>query len=516
MGEEEQLVLERILSLPRVRHPQHGHAFYPMLFSTPQSCIICKKRVLLFGTPCRCLLCGVLVHRQCYSRAVHAKTLPLCESSPEELHDHRSAATTAEADDGACSIVGADEGPSEVQQNDAEISIADSAYRARQLKRASLLAGATIVGGALGGPAGAMLGANGAAKAGCAVAGATLGYRRVRRQQMDYQSIAPTMEGVPDIWAERADEVRKRASLWTTPLSYSSSDQEVQMQLEGCNLEERVNVFIAKLLFDVRTIPGALCDALVAEYGKRHGNKDKEGEGFAEDAQRDKERELECRQLLEGAAQREDGRPPEHSEAVAVLSRPSPILDALGLIHEILLSVFQYHIKLAESEETIVVTINAVDRLVIAPLYDRIMQFLVDEHRAADAGFASKLMSVNFSSSDERVDHDALRALASAISARTAYEKLLCFTRFVERVSSNCDRRKGSSADNLLPALCLHFVASDIYSIHAELAFIDHFSRNDFMLLGREGYALTSVQAAVTALDNSSSEVEIQAICDDV
>ena len=519
-----------LLSLPRMRHPQNGHAFYRTIMASPKPCEVCGKRVLLFGAPCRCLLCGILVHRQCYSRAVHAKKLARCQACPEELevfHDgDDGTATSGDADedeqDGGKLAAPAPEMDTgrgtpadgeDVEEriegtlvaehaDDTGVSIDDDSYRSRQLQRASLLAGATLVGGALGGPAGAILGVNGAAKAGCAVVGATFGYRRARRKQMTYESIAPPMEGIPAFWAQRAEEVRKRASLWTTPLSYSSSDQAVQVQLEGCNLDERVNVFVVKLLFDPKTIPGALCDSLVVDYGQRHAT------GSQENSEEDP-----SRRTREGAQETSAVAEADADGKEAVPPKPSPILDALGLIHEVLSSVFQYHMKLAESEETIMVTINAVDRVVLAPLYDNVMKFLIGEHKAADDALTAKLAGLSIP--DQRINQDAMRAVASAISARTAYDKLLCFTRFVECVSASCDQKSGSSADDLLPALCSHVVASEFGGLHAEMAFIELFSRNDFMLLGREGYALTSVQAAITALDNAPSAAEVRAMCDD-
>ena len=552
IDDEDEVYLRDILNMKNVRHPEHGHAFYPMLMNSPRPCIVCGQRCFLIGKPCRCLLCNELVHRKCYTRAIFENAVPKCEFFPEELPQcarknstndppidrqerdrevetisddewvgpieedseansksgvaHESteedecgkfqqkiAEEHAEkrAGDEALSLVDCEEECE--NSNNTGASIADPSFHMNQMKQISLLAGATLVGGALGGPAGALLGANGAAKAGCAVAGATFGYRRVRRHQLDYRLITPAVDGIPTFWAKRAKEICNRASIWTTPVSYNSSDQAIQLALDDCNLDERVNIFVAKLLLDPKTIPGALYEGLVEEFHLRHTTDYRSAKISSDETVVLSTLESEC-----------------------IEPEATPVLDALGLIHEILSAVFQYHLLLAQNEETIIVTINAVDRVVLSVLYEKLLNYLALEHCADDEKLNMKLIELEVSTLI--AGGDALRALEAAFNARIAYEKLICLTRFVECISEGCKDKTDSTADDLLPAICSHlviFVCENIRRIrlHAELAFIQHFSRNDTLLLGREGYALTSVRAAVTALSSAPSVTATLNLC---
>mmetsp|Transcript_286 Transcript_286/g.349 ORF Transcript_286/g.349 Transcript_286/m.349 type:complete len:1072 (-) Transcript_286:246-3461(-) len=62
------------------------------------------------------------------------------------------------------------------------------------------------------------------------------------------------------------------------------------------------------------------------------------------------------------------------------------------------------------------------------------------------------------------------------------------------------------SADDLLPLLAKHVSLANIPYLHAELAFVTLFCRDEALLIGRHGYALTSLCAAVKALDSQKEQ----------
>jgi hypothetical protein len=50
--------------------------------------------------------------------------------------------------------------------------------------------------------------------------------------------------------------------------------------------------------------------------------------------------------------------------------------------------------------------------------------------------------------------------------------------------------------------VCQHVVAANIQHLHAEVAFIEEFSRDEQLLSGKEGYALITLQASLHYLDS--------------
>ena len=70
-----------------------------------------------------------------------------------------------------------------------------------------------------------------------------------------------------------------------------------------------------------------------------------------------------------------------------------------------------------------------------------------------------------------------------------------------ERVAEATDGAAQVNADDLLPAVAKHVVFARMPHVHSELAFIGRFCRDDPLVLGREGYAMATLAAAVRALE---------------
>ena len=99
----------------------------------------------------------------------------------------------------------------------------------------------------------------------------------------------------------------------------------------------------------------------------------------------------------------------------------------------------------------------------------------------------------------------AIEALQCLPQAHTPTDKLLHCVEFLEYVSehfSSLYQGKVIDADTLLIMVCQHVIAAKLNHLHAEVAFIEEFSRDEQLLRGKEGYALITLQASLHYLDS--------------
>jgi len=158
----------------------------------------------------------------------------------------------------------------------------------------------------------------------------------------------------------------------------------------------------------------------------------------------------------------------------------------------------------------------AVEMLVFGEMYDDVFKEIIDQTEEKDEtlvakvknlqkkcneGGASRAESNNVSS----VSQSAITALRSLPQARTPTDKLLRCVEFLEHVSahfSSLFQGEYVDADTLLIMVCQHVVAAFISHLHAEVVFIEDFSRDEQLLSGKEGYALITLQASLHYLDS--------------
>mmetsp|Transcript_6636 Transcript_6636/g.25610 ORF Transcript_6636/g.25610 Transcript_6636/m.25610 type:complete len:428 (-) Transcript_6636:122-1405(-) len=106
----------------------------------------------------------------------------------------------------------------------------------------------------------------------------------------------------------------------------------------------------------------------------------------------------------------------------------------------------------------------------------------------------------------------AIKLLKKMQVASTALDKLRTVVAALEAMSSmeiqvQAARQGGKpgdavtlrpvGTDELLPSLCAHLVQAGVNDLHAQLSFIRAFCRDDYRTLGTEGYALSSLEAAL-------------------
>ena len=106
---------------------------------------------------------------------------------------------------------------------------------------------------------------------------------------------------------------------------------------------------------------------------------------------------------------------------------------------------------------------------------------------------------------------EALRALSLVSSARTALGKMRCFLRCVECTASAATPSP-PTADDLLPALARVVIFSENLKLHAELAFVQAFCRDELLLLGRGGYAVTSISVVLSSLTEAQNGEDAAAV----
>ncbi|KAL7530729.1 hypothetical protein ACHAXR_003645 [Thalassiosira sp. AJA248-18] len=190
--------------------------------------------------------------------------------------------------------------------------------------------------------------------------------------------------------------------------------------------------------------------------------------------------------------------------------------DAHGVIKHVTATLLEVRPGLASSPTMTELSASAVEVLVFGELYDDVLGEIIQQTEEKDDNLIAKVAelqkkcdfkcaSVEVNNEGSTVSQSAIAALQSIPQAHTPTDKLLCCVEFLEFVSSHFSslfRGKGIDADTLLIMVCQHVVAANINHLHAEVAFIEEFSRDEQLLSGKEGYALITLQASLHYLDS--------------
>jgi len=198
----------------------------------------------------------------------------------------------------------------------------------------------------------------------------------------------------------------------------------------------------------------------------------------------------------------------------------SPVIssrrDAHGVIKHVTATLLEVRPGLASSPTMTELSASAVEVLVFGDLYDDVFKEIIQQTEEKDESLVAKVKELqkkcddgctSLQGSDEvsSVSQSAIRALQSLPQAHSPTDKLLHCVEFLEYVSdhfSSSFQGKCIDADTLLLMVCQHVVAAYINHLHAEVAFIEEFSRDEQLLSGKEGYALITLQASLHYLDS--------------
>lgn len=207
--------------------------------------------------------------------------------------------------------------------------------------------------------------------------------------------------------------------------------------------------------------------------------------------------------------------------------------DVHGVLRELTRVVLAWCPLLTASDEGAIQAVNCIDQRVFSetygPVYGRIAS---GKARESDATLAQrvraeeKLRKASALPSVTAVCWPQVTSALRAVgAARTGRDKLGFFVQAVERISEALPPR--SSTDTLLWSLCRHLAAAaltvdrvtgnsqdcggvaPLARPHAEVAFVEQFVRDESWLMGKAGYVLTTVDAALHVLLDPAMSHEI-------
>jgi hypothetical protein len=162
-------------------------------------------------------------------------------------------------------------------------------------------------------------------------------------------------------------------------------------------------------------------------------------------------------------------------------------------------------------------TATAVEALVFGEIYDLVMEEIEAELRDKDNKLLEKIAAFEEKQAQGESGHEdykaatsegALQALHQLTEAHSAVDKLRYCVQFLEQISDYFSGEQDSKqapmgADSLLKLVCQHILVAKLPGIHAQIAFLDEFARDEHLLRGKEGYALVTLQASLHFLDAS-------------
>ncbi len=177
--------------------------------------------------------------------------------------------------------------------------------------------------------------------------------------------------------------------------------------------------------------------------------------------------------------------------------------DAHWLLRELASTLFKAHPRLFATKEASMCTHTAMDRLVFPSIYSVVFRDICTVQRSQDESLSACLVELRHakgSPPEELCNQEVLQTLREVQEKLTSYEKLQCFIRAVEVLAHSLDDEYNATVDVLLTSLAMHLVWCRVNALCAELYFIESFVRDEWWLLGKEGYALTSIEAALHML----------------
>ncbi len=201
--------------------------------------------------------------------------------------------------------------------------------------------------------------------------------------------------------------------------------------------------------------------------------------------------------------------------------------DTHGIIKHVTATLLEVRPGLASSPAMTELTASAVEALIFGELYNECFDEIIDQMREKDECLVAKVENLRKRCNDDdgsstslllddgeddatstsSISLSAITALQSVPQAHTPTDKLLYCVEFLESISAYYSssfqegQNKCIDADTLLSMVCQHVMTANIPHLHAEIAFIEEFSRDEQLLSGKEGYALITLQASLHYLD---------------
>lgn len=220
--------------------------------------------------------------------------------------------------------------------------------------------------------------------------------------------------------------------------------------------------------------------------------------------------------ITDGIADGNKGRDEEACDALR---------DVHGVLRELTRAVLAWCPLLTASDEAAIQAVNCIDQRVFSKTYGpvygciasgqalkrdaELLQLAQRDEQARTTEGRPKLATM--------CRPQVLAALSAAGAARTGRDKLRFLVEAVEKVSEALPPT--ATTDTLLWSLCRHLAAATVVTAgvdiegtkgkgdgvplrrpHAEVAFVEQFMRDESWLMGKQGYVLTTVDAALHVL----------------
>mmetsp|Transcript_19806 Transcript_19806/g.32503 ORF Transcript_19806/g.32503 Transcript_19806/m.32503 type:complete len:640 (+) Transcript_19806:181-2100(+) len=188
--------------------------------------------------------------------------------------------------------------------------------------------------------------------------------------------------------------------------------------------------------------------------------------------------------------------------------------NAHNIIKHVTATLLEVRPGLSSSSVMTELSADAVELLVFGELYDDIYEEFVQQTKEQDSNLSSKVRRLSDIVKENTVESEvesstisqpAVAALRALPQAHTPTDKLSHCVAFLEAISehfSTLYQGKCIDADTLLVMVCQHVVASNVNHLHAEVAFLEEFSRDVQLLSGKEGYALITLLASLHYLES--------------
>jgi len=196
--------------------------------------------------------------------------------------------------------------------------------------------------------------------------------------------------------------------------------------------------------------------------------------------------------------------------------------DCHAIIHHVTLTLIEVRPGLGSSAKITEMTATAVESLVFGELYEYIFEEILLENKAKDEALVQKIQQFEALQQDgaPKLSSEALNALSMvpesvAVVDKMSYcvqflEFLCAFSKEIDRGEegnengSTTNESSGVGADSLLKLVCEHILAAGqiAFQLNAEIGFLTEFARDEYLLRGKEGYTLVTLQAALHFLQS--------------
>lgn len=268
----------------------------------------------------------------------------------------------------------------------------------------------------------------------------------------------------------------------TTDLRYSKDADIIKADSTELAVREKVFLLVNRILNDKMSLPGYLYRHLILKHKRMIMFDENAADQSLSDKQTDENASRICR------------------------------TNAHNIIKHVTANLLEVRPGLSSSSVMTELSADAVELLVFGELYDDIYEEFVKQTKEQDSNLSNKVRILCDHAKDDALEsgvessaisQPAVVALRALPQVHTPAEKLSHCVAFLESISehfSTLYQGKCIDADTLLIMVCqhvVHVVASNVNHLHAEVAFLEEFARDEQLLSGKEGYALITLQASL-------------------